>query len=257
MVGLLQTSIMNWRWISASVIGTSHIYNDAPLQDVHYIGKLSNNGVLAIVSDGAGSAKFGEYGASITCRFLSIKFREWIRKNIMLPPDEELKNWICELQNKITKIATQRDTTTRQFAATLAIIVATSDEILTLHIGDSAIVGRKDQNWDILCFPENGEYASTTYFVTDMPEPRLNIARYPCEYDAFALFSDGVGDLALSHIQGSAHPQFFNPIFRPLDSISGNGRMIELSKKLREYLSSPLVCERTDDDKTLILISGV
>ena len=127
---------------------------------------------------------------------------------------------------------------------------------MTLHIGDSAVVARKGVEWDVLCWPENGEYASSTYFVTDDPEPRMKITHHTHEHDAYALFSDGVGDLALSHMEQAAHPRFFDPMFRPVDASSGEGRLVELSAKLATYLAGPSVCERTDDDKTLILISG-
>ena len=46
-------------------------------------------------------------------------------------------------------------------------------------------------------------------------------------------------------------------MLRPVDAASGVGRLVDLSVKLATYLASPSVCERTDDDKTLILISGV
>lgn len=216
---------------------------------------MGNSCVFAVVSDGAGSARFGAYGAWLTCRFLSVRFRKWVRVNPNLPTDEELADWIDELRGQISAIAARRGTVPRQFAATLAAIVIAPDEAVTLHIGDSAIVGKKGADWDVLCWPENGEYASSTYFVTDDPEPRLNIIRHPREHDAFALFSDGVGDLALSHLEHAAHARFFDPMFRPVDSASGEGRLVKLSGKLAAYLASPSVCERTDDDKTLILIS--
>ena len=247
---------MAWRWASASVIGTSHIQKGDRLQDAYAVVELAGGGILAVVSDGAGSAKFGAFGAWLTCRFLSVRFREWVRANPELPCDEELAAWIDELRDQISAIATRRKSTPRQFAATLAVVVATPDESVTLHIGDSAVVGRKGAQWHVLCWPENGEYASSTYFVTDDPEPRLNIARHPREHNAFALFSDGVGDLALSHREQAAHPRFFDPMFRPVDAASGEGRLVELSAKLATYLAGPSVCERTDDDKTLILISG-
>lgn len=247
---------MAWRWASASVIGTSHIQNGERLQDAFAVSKMGNGGILAVVSDGAGSAKFGAYGATITCRFLSVRFREWLHENPNLPTDEELADWIEELRGQISAIAARRATVPRQFAATLAAIVVAPDEAVTLHIGDSAIVGRKGGDWDVLCWPENGEYASSTYFVTDDPEPRLNIIRHPREHDAFVLFSDGVGDLALSHQERTAHKRFFDPMIRPVDVASGEGCLVELSEKLATYLAGPSICERTDDDKTLILISG-
>ena len=208
------------------------------------------------MSDGAGSAKFGAFGAWLTCRFLLVRFREWVHENPELPTDEDLSNWIDELRDRVSAMATRRGTLPRQFAATLAAIVAAPDEAVTLHIGDSAIVGRKDGGWEVLCWPENGEYASSTYFVTDDPEPRLNIIRHSREHDAFALFSDGVGDLALSHRERAAHTRFFDPMIRPVDAAPGEGRLAELSAKLATYLAGSSVCERTDDDKTLILISG-
>jgi hypothetical protein len=173
-----------------------------------------------------------------------------------LPTDDELVDWIDELRDRISAIATRRESVPRQFAATLAAIVVAPDETVTLHIGDSAVVARKGTEWDVLCWPENGEYASSTYFITDEPEPRLNIGRPAREHDAFAIFSDGVGDLALSHLEKTAHLRFFDPMFRPIDAASGEGRLVKLSAKLATYLAGHSVCERTDDDKTLILISG-
>lgn len=247
---------MAWRWASASVTGTSHIQNGDRLQDAYVVSGLGDSSIFAVVSDGAGSAKFGAFGAWLTCRFLSVRLREWIRENPKLPTDENLSDWIDELRGRIAAIAARRGTVPRQFAATLAAIIVTPDETITLHIGDSAIVGRKDDVWDVLCWPENGEYASSTYFVTDDPEPRLNIIRHSHGHDAFALFSDGVGDLALSHLEQTAHTRFFDPMIRPVDVALGEGRLAELSVKLTNFLAGPSVCDRSDDDKTLVLISG-
>lgn len=248
---------MAWRWASASVIGTSHIQNGNRLQDAYAVSEFGNGCIFAVVSDGAGSAKFGAFGAWLTCRFLSVRFREWIHQSSELPTEEDLSAWIDELRDRISAIAVRRGTVPRQFAATLAAIVIAADEAVSLHIGDSAIVGRKGGQWEVLCWPENGEYASSTYFVTDDPEPRLTIIRHPREHDAFALFSDGVGDLALSYLEHAAHAPFFDPMIRPVDVASGEGHLVELSAKLATYLAGPSVCKRTDDDKTLILISKV
>ena len=246
---------MAWRWASASVIGTSHIRNSARLQDAYAVSELGKGGLFAVVSDGAGSTKFGAYGAWLSCRFLSVRFREWVHENHSLPANDDLSNWIDELRVRISAIAARRDTVPRQFAATLAAIAVVEEEAVSLHIGDSAIVGRSGEEWVSLCWPENGEYASSTYFITDEPKPRLNITRHSSEYDALALLSDGVGDLALSHLEHTAHPRFFAPMIRPVDVALGEGRLAELSNKLATHLASPAICERTDDDKTLILIS--
>src|SRR5215471_20509286 len=60
-----------WRFASATVIGSSHVTTGTPCQD-HYRCRVFRNGadepIIAVaVSDGAGSATRGEDGATITC----------------------------------------------------------------------------------------------------------------------------------------------------------------------------------------------
>jgi hypothetical protein len=45
-------------------------------------------------------------------------------------------------------------------------------------------------------------------------------------------------------------------MIRPIDQSPESGKLAQLSFALGQYLDSPTVCERTDDDKTLILLSG-
>lgn len=248
---------MGWRWASASVIGSSHIAHNGRLQDAHSVSILNENYVFAVVSDGAGSAKFGEYGAWIICRSLKVKFRDWFKNNELLPDNETIEFWIDDIRDQVHFIAKERNSTFRQFAATLTALIASSNEILALNIGDSAIVGRHENDWSIICLPENGEYASSTYFFTDDPSPRLKIFRESNRYDAFALFSDGVGDLAILHSKQEACAGFLNPMIYPVDNSYERGRLNLLSVKLKEYLASPIVCEKTDDDKTIILLSEI
>ena len=247
---------MAWRWAAASSVGTSHTRSGDRLQDAYAVSALYQDCVFAVVSDGAGSAEFGAYGAWLVCRNLKVKFRDWLAINQVLPDDETLTAWIDDLRDMISQIARRREAEPRQFAATVAALLISPSDILALQIGDSAIVGRCSSQWRVICWPENGEYASTTYFLTDEPQPRLNIIRKPCTHDAFALFSDGVGDLALSQSEQVAHPGFFEPMIMPLDASSDAGRLPGLSRELRDFLAGSSVCERTDDDTTLILLSG-
>jgi len=45
-------------------------------------------------------------------------------------------------------------------------------------------------------------------------------------------------------------------MIKAVDEAEGKGRLASLSAALGQYLDSPRLCERTDDDKTLILISS-
>jgi hypothetical protein len=182
--------------------------------------------------------------------------RGWLLKHDRLPGDEQIMAWVDELRDRLTVIAEKRGLTRRQFAATLVLLAIKGNTLLALQIGDSAMVGRREGRWEAICWPENGEFASTTFFVTDDPVVRLRTARLPLDYDAFALFSDGIENIALDHLGAQPHARFLDPMMKPVDEAKESGKLATLSGVLGRYLDSAALCERTDDDKTLILLSG-
>lgn len=244
-----------WRWAAASCIGTSHQRIGTRKQDAYSVTRINSHTFCAVVSDGAGSASYGGQGASLVCRSLIANFRSWFERNDSLPDNELILCWIDLVRDRLSEAAARRGLTRRQFAATLVMLVVFKGRVLALQIGDSALVARKAGVWEALCWPENGEFASTTYFVTDDPEVRLRTFNLDLEYDAFALFSDGLESVALEQATQQPFARFFDPMINPVDQVAGEGRLVELSGALARYLNSPALCERTDDDKTLILVS--
>ena len=73
--------------------------------------------------------------------------------------------------------------------------------------------------------------------------------------DEFAMFSDGLENLVLHRATRTVHHSFFNVMLQPVRNIGSTGVDEKLSKALHDYLSSAKVCDRTDDDKSLILAS--
>lgn len=252
--GQLQSSL-HWRWAAASCIGTSHLRKGTRKQDAFSVMRVHSDAMCAIVSDGAGSASHGGQGAVLVCRTLRVKFRNWFKQHEVLPGDETIMCWIDQLRDHLSLVAEKRGVTRRQFASTLVMLVVFKDQVLALQIGDSALVARKEGVWEAICWPENGEFASTTYFVTDDPEVRLHTYRFDRKHDAFALFSDGLESVALEQATQQPFARFFDPMIKPVDQARENGRLAELSEALARYLHSPGLCDRTDDDKTLILVS--
>ncbi|WP_338828332.1 PP2C family serine/threonine-protein phosphatase [Bradyrhizobium sp. 27S5] len=255
-VGPLQDSSIRWRWAVASKTGTSHLRTGTRKQDAYSASSARPGEVCIVVSDGAGSASHGGEGASLVCRHLSVRMRAWLTGGQRLPGDEQVMSWIDELRDLLAKAGTTHGIARRQFAATLVMLTIKDGQLLALQIGDSALVARRAGIWEAICWPENGEFASSTYFITDDPEVRLRTARLPLEYNAFALFSDGIENLALDHSLIQPHARFFDPMMRPIDASAEAGKLKQLSLALGQYLDSPAVCDRTDDDKTLVLLSG-
>jgi len=65
---------LNWKFLNASVLGTSHQKTDLPCQDECIIDSVKdafgNEVLIAVVSDGAGSAKHANQASETTCSTL-------------------------------------------------------------------------------------------------------------------------------------------------------------------------------------------
>lgn len=249
---------MNWCYAAASVVGLSHVRAGTRLQDAKKSFVCdSNKGrrLFAVVSDGAGSATFGGQGASIVCRTFAGHARLALSAGKGLPDDETIWSWLDESRDRIQLAAGKREKTPRDFAATLVLVMASATEVVTAHIGDGAVVARDSEGgaWTVLSEPHHGEYASTTYFVTDDPQPAMRIGRFPNHFDALAAFSDGIENLVIDSATGEPSAGFFNPMAKPLNASAATGEDKGLSKSLATFLASDRLNERTDDDKTLVI----
>lgn len=264
-----------WRWAAASV--ASHKKERTDCQDAFAVARLDYNSSMraanrfarecvgAIVSDGAGSARYGQDGARISCllllNYISRDVDRWmthegLRKGSQrIPREHKIRKWIKNTRNVMEEIAKRNQTITREFASTIAGIVITPDGISAWQIGDCTVVGRRKNSWEVVCWPEEGEYESATYFLTDEPEIKFHYFAKENEYDAFALFTDGLKNLVLDSKNKVASQNFFSPMIQPVDDSRRSGELGSLSKQLGGFLRSKRVCERTDDDKTLVLLS--
>ena len=87
----------SWQVIGASVIGKGHIEQNLPCQDNHYYETLENGWGIAVVADGAGSAKHSDKGSKLVASqivpkvFIEelLKKEDWIQRDYW--PSE--KNW--------------------------------------------------------------------------------------------------------------------------------------------------------------------
>jgi len=246
-----------WSWISTSVIGTSHLKVGTRKQDAFRC--LSPEGAedyfVSVVSDGAGSTNFGGQGASISCRTISTEIASHLRLYKKLPTDEEFMSWIDRVRDLIFLASVRKNITPRDFSATLQVVVTNGEETFSAQIGDGCSVFKEleTQKWFIPKWPDHGEYASTTYFITDEFKVNCSLNRFTTQIDSIVSFTDGIERLALDFVSQQPHDGFFNAVSRPVHNSKTLGKDFVLTSELEKFLSGDSVCSRTDDDKTLVV----
>lgn len=250
----------DWRVVAASSVGTSHIRFGTDCQDAYEQEFFPEHGtVLLVASDGAGSASQSETGA----RLATAEIRDCVRNHLVdghrieeLTRDVAL-NWLAGVATRIAHRAAADGLDVREYACTLVAAIVSPTHACFFQVGDGAIVIRpRGDDWAYVFWPQHGEYINTTLFVTD-PAAVLS-AEFACNagaVDEVAVFTDGIEALVLHQATQSVHSPFFDKIFAPVRVLPAPGYNEDLSSKLEAYLASPVICERTDDDKTLLLAS--
>jgi hypothetical protein len=248
---------VNWRAIGASALGTAHCQAEQGCQDYHFFDTLSlgaHRYFIALAADGAGSAPYGDLGAELACKAGFDFFRAALA-------DSDLQTFNVAIGQTCLKTVRQRlqtaaescDASFQDLACTLIIAVIGPTCAYFMQIGDGAIVIAAGDCWSIVFWPQAGPYANMTPFVTDEACLQyLQITQMSCCPDKLALFTDGLQRLALVFESQTVHAPFFEPMFDMLQCTPAS-KCLQLQQQLAEFLNSPSVNERTDDDKTLIL----
>lgn len=214
--------------------------------------------LIAVASDGAGSASRSDEGARAACT----AFLEFSRLAL---------GWICDaehltdsfgvealsdLQADIAGLAKDQNEPVSAFACTLLGALVTLDAALFVQLGDGAIVYRtvSDARWRLAARAQRGEFANETVFITRGDAVRyLQAVRVNKPICDFAMMTDGVEFLAIKQPQGEPHSTFFDHVTAGLRNIAEPGEVHAHSGWIEAFLTSNEVNKRTDDDKTLIV----
>lgn len=244
---------------AASVRGTSHVRDDVPCQDAHdaqLVARPEAEVLVLVASDGAGSAVRGGEGSSIATKRIVESMAKCAGDLSSATAVELLRSAVVSARESLAEAADREALPIRQFACTILCCVLAPDWSAFAQIGDGAIVTPEDgtDEWNWIFWPQRGEYANTTSFLTD--EQALNEVQLeflPYGVQEIALFTDGIQHLVLHYESQTVHGRFFEQIMEPLRRASARGVSSTLSQGLATYLSSPRIIDRADDDLTLML----
>jgi hypothetical protein len=259
----VRMSMGGWRYVAASVIGTSHEKTGGTCQDAHdcqiHVSTGGEKVLAAAVADGAGSAVCGGEGAARTSRALLGLMNEHLDagRTVEEVTGDTVRSWISTIQSFLEEEAQAASRERRDFACTILGLIVGESCAACLQVGDGAIVlaDSEEHAYGHVFWPDRGEYANTTHFVTeDDAIEHLQFESIKRRVVEAALLTDGLQTIALNYQQRTAHEPFFKGLFAPLRTAE-EGCSRELSESLAAFLSSPRVNEKTDDDKTLVLAS--
>jgi hypothetical protein len=246
----------SWKLLGGSVVGTSHEKLGESCQDyahgVVVVVGMSSYLVVAC-ADGAGSASHASLGAKAACLGFIRLASESLRGGLSLHEIEarQMLDWHRRVRGQLSLEAILSNLDTRDLACTLLTAIVGEEAAVFSQIGDGAIVYREGGGFTTAFWPQNGEYANTTFFLTSPGfEEKLAFRSLGQRVDELALFTDGLQPLALHYASRAVHAPFFVPMF---DSLCRSTDLDSLESPLKQFLASKPVIDRTDDDKTLML----
>ena len=234
------------RIIATSVAGAHHNILKQPCQD--YNDYAFGKNLVAVLSDGAGSAKFGKTGAKVICETICNLLKNAKFSTIQ----DDIKHAIKIAREKLIlhrKNRCKSELGIGDFAATLVGVVLYKNKGVFFHIGDGAAIAfRNDYSDFIISRPENGDFSCETFFYTQ--NDWANNLRFTSfdKVSSIFLMSDGLTTFSFNSSFQNIEQNFIAPIDSFLKETTCKQKAV---KALKNTLNTPKAQRINPDDKTL------
>src|SRR6476646_6130223 len=210
-------SISPWRVAMASSIGQSHVAAAQPCQDAHFhLEAKDADGkpvMVLAVADGAGSAALAEVGATLACETFARLVEAYVGKGGRVAAIERqlVERWITGLVYRIELDAKRAGARVQDYSCTLLAAVVADQNAVFVQIGDGAMVVSNGTGWRHVFWPQHGEFANTTNFVTsERAVLAMEFVRLDEAVEEVAVFTDGIENLVLQKAGKTVHAPFFD-----------------------------------------------
>ncbi|MCU0315422.1 MAG: protein phosphatase 2C domain-containing protein [Fimbriimonadaceae bacterium] len=248
-------------WVFASAISKGAIHQESePCQDAASVVTFWSNGqegLLAVVSDGAGSAKLSHLGSQ---RVVEV----FVNSVLALVSGENSHESRCGLdssdaslilhlvQQVIHNLASELKIDILDLSSTLVGLVILNEYAFVMQVGDGAVALFNGSEWVVPVWPQNGEFVNETTFVTSQDASHLmKVKILRGEFEGAIAFTDGLQYLVLDHQKQQVHQPFFQSVWEKVPKSEGWHQ--GLASWLDSILKSEPVTNKTDDDTTLVV----
>lgn len=271
----------DWVVAYASAIGNLHIRESIPCQDSCIHERLSQQWGIAVVADGAGSAKHSHIGSDFVVRNTAhcfeqvIKEQDWTSAEQL--PDEATWQRIA-LQNlqiviqRLRQFAEAKEYKLADLACTVIAVLYAPFGICAVHIGDGRAGYSDASGWHSLMEPYNGAEANETVFITSNIWTEEGVKEFvetrvvKAPIQAFVLLSDGCEKSSFEvnvydeeqgkyHDPNRPYAKFFEPNLKGLRLLKKEGKSQEEINTLWEGFlkEGTQQFKHETDDKTMVL----
>ncbi len=245
--------------IQSYLQGARHKSKNQACEDRTY--SLSKNGVTVIaLADGAGSKKYTRSadGAECVTKTISKFFCNNFDKFYDKDDADELSTVImtvCQRALKTRSVEIGVDDIVKM-SSTLLVVAVKNNRMIACHIGDGVIGKLTSTGTQVISAPDNGEFASTTYFITN-PKAYEHIQIIKDKTDcviSYFLMSDGTQEYVYDDVNKCFHDAVRKMALFPYSSIGQE----KLEQTIIEYMinADPLsddcsfICLLLEDEKS-------
>src|SRR5262245_49366406 len=200
-----------WKLLFQSVQGESHRRGGQPCQDCCRVRlqQTAHGPVLVLAcADGAGSARYADLGARLACGGIVGMALADLREGLAVRDVERdtVLSWHQRLRRRLEQEADCRDAPLQQFACTFLLAVVGAEAAAFAQVGDGVIVAGAADGYEAVFWPQTGEYANSTNFLTDPGfADELVFQMWPQRIEELALLTDGLQALALNFAGRNVH----------------------------------------------------
>lgn len=244
-----------WRVVGASVTGSAHVSTGRRCDDA-FAARIIGGCALAVVCDGAGSARLATEGANMFSA--AVLGRLGAVAEAVPHGDLSFEQFgaavvagveHCRAEILAVGLSLQDHHTT------LLAVAATSQQTFIAHVGDGMAAVAPEGDWAqaVVSHPRNGEYSNETFFVTEdawIEQLRLQATPPLSPLGAAFALTDGAMPFVIGPGLTGLEPGFAEPVSRYMRAADCTTAAQALAATLNSGDSKRL----SPDDKTLVWI---